>query len=214
MFRGAKTFRPKKNFKEGTLRYELHKKASASLNAGMDLKGCVQLPEGEDLNEWLAMHVVDFFNRINLIYGTVCDDCTDESCPVMSGGPQYEYAWKDDVHYKKPTVVSAPKYITLLMEWIETLINDEKVFPPEAHIPFPKNFHKIVQQIFKRLFRVFVHVYYHHFDRLTTIGAEAHINTCYKHFYYFVRTFDLVPEKELLPLRELTRQLLPKEDAL
>ena len=29
--------------------------------------------QGEDFNDWLAVHVVDFFNRINLIYGTVCE---------------------------------------------------------------------------------------------------------------------------------------------
>ena len=33
----------------------------------------VKLPKGEDFNDWLAVHVVDFFNRINLIYGTVCE---------------------------------------------------------------------------------------------------------------------------------------------
>ena len=32
--------------------------------------------------------VVDFFNRVNLIYGTVSEFCTAESCPVMSGGPK------------------------------------------------------------------------------------------------------------------------------
>ena len=36
----------------------------------------VKLPKGEDFNDWLAVHVVDFFNRINLIYGTV--SCTVE----------------------------------------------------------------------------------------------------------------------------------------
>ena len=33
--------------------------------------------------------VVDFFNRLNLIYGAVSEFCTDISCPVMSGGPKY-----------------------------------------------------------------------------------------------------------------------------
>jgi len=30
--------------------------------------------------------VVDFFNRINVIYGVVSEFCTDETCPTMSGG--------------------------------------------------------------------------------------------------------------------------------
>lgn len=213
MFKGlsGKTFRPKKKFVEGTLRYELHKKAAASLNAGMDLEKAVVLPPGEDLNEWLAMHVVDFFNRINLIYGTVCDFCDEASCPKMSGGPQYEYHWQDgSKEYKKPTLLSAPKYIALLMDWVETLINDEELFPPQPDIPFPKTFQPTVKQIFRRLFRVFVHVYYHHFDRLTQIGAEAHINTCFKHFYYFVRQFKLIDPKEIDPLKDLIKQLCPE----
>ena len=37
----------------------------------------------------LYIIVVDFFNRINLIYGTVSDHCTDATCPIMSGGPKY-----------------------------------------------------------------------------------------------------------------------------
>eukprot|EP00049_Salpingoeca_infusionum_P026453 m.25746 g.25746 ORF g.25746 m.25746 type:complete len:238 (+) comp8759_c0_seq3:96-809(+) len=204
-----KTFRPKKTFKEGSIRFELHKQASASLNAGLDLKQCVQLPEGEDLNEWLAMNAVDFFNKINLVYGTVCDFCTEESCPTMSGGPQYEYHWKDDGDYKKPTALPAPRYITLLMEWVEGIVNDESIFPPDADTPFPKHFPKVVQQMFRRLFRVFVHIYYHHFERVTQIGAEAHMNTCYKHFYYFVTTFNLIPAKELEPLKELSKRLVP-----
>ena len=30
--------------------------------------------------------VVDFFNRINVIYGVLTEYCTPESCPTMSGG--------------------------------------------------------------------------------------------------------------------------------
>lgn len=29
---------------------------------------------------------------------------------------------------------------------------------------------------------------------------EAHVNACYKHFYYFVREFSLVETKEFEPL--------------
>ncbi|KAG8234966.1 hypothetical protein J437_LFUL010308 [Ladona fulva] len=36
---------------------------------------------------------------------------------------------------------------------------------------------------------------------------EAHVNTCYKHFYYFVKEFDLVSSKELEPLQEMTARI-------
>lgn len=129
VFNKDKTFRPKRKFEPGTQRFELHKRAQASLNSGVDLKAAVQLPSGEDQNDWVAVHVVDFFNRINLIYGTICEFCTERTCPVMSGGPKYEYRWQDDMKYKKPTALPAPQYMNLLMDWIEVQINNEDIFP-------------------------------------------------------------------------------------
>ena len=62
-FDKGKTFRPRRHHKAGTKRYELHKYAQATLGAG-NLHDAVTLPEGEDLNEWLAVNVVDFFNEM------------------------------------------------------------------------------------------------------------------------------------------------------
>lgn len=42
---------------------------------------------------------------------------------------RYEYHWCDGVNYKKPTALPAPQYIALLMEWVESQINDESLFP-------------------------------------------------------------------------------------
>ncbi|KAK1787659.1 hypothetical protein P4O66_016152, partial [Electrophorus voltai] len=224
VFNKDKTFRPKRRFEPGTQRFELHKRAQASLHSGVDLRAAVQLPPGEDPNDWVAVHLVDFFNRINLIYGTVCEFCTEKSCPVMSGGPRYEYRWQDEHKYKKPTALPAPQYMNLLMDWIEMQINNEDIFPTSVAlfrwhgagaripngaglvhrkitgIPFPKNFIQICKKILCRLFRVFVHVYIHHFDRIILMGAEAHVNTCYKHFYYFCTELNLIDRKELEPL--------------
>ncbi|XP_014727514.1 PREDICTED: MOB kinase activator 3C isoform X2 [Sturnus vulgaris] len=129
VFNKDKTFRPRKKFEPGTQRFELYKKAQASLKSGLDLKAVVQLPPGESINDWIAVHVVDFFNRINLIYGTMSEYCTERSCPIMSGGLKYEYRWQDDSKYKKPTKLSAPQYMCMLMDWIEMLINNEDIFP-------------------------------------------------------------------------------------
>jgi len=209
IFDKDKTFRPKKKFEAGSLRHELHKKAKASLGAGDQLKTSVKLPPGEEENEWIAVHVVDFFNRINLIYGTLSDFCTTKSCPKMTAGSKYEYFWKDesDPKFKVATSVSTPEYVDLLMTWVEKLINDPDVFPPEVGKPFPKEFKNICRNIFKRLTRVFCHVYIHHFDKIQEIKAEPHINACFKHFYYFTLEFDMVDKKEFQPLEEMIKNL-------
>ncbi|XP_070795680.1 MOB kinase activator 3C isoform X1 [Pituophis catenifer annectens] len=207
VFNKDKTFRPRKKFEPGTQRFELYKKAQASLKSGLDLKTVVQLPPGENINDWIAVHLVDFFNRINLIYGTISEFCTEKSCPIMSGGLKYEYRWQDDYRFKRPTKLSAPHYMCMLMDWIETLINNENIFPTRIGVPFPKNFQQVCTKILTRLFRVFVHVYIHHFDSIIGIGAEAHVNTCYKHFYYFINEFSLVDQRELEPLMELSNEV-------
>ena len=32
---------------------------------------------------------IDFFNQVNLLYGSVAEFCTAQTCPVMSAGPKY-----------------------------------------------------------------------------------------------------------------------------
>uniref|UniRef100_A0A1I8EBS3 Mob1/phocein family protein n=1 Tax=Wuchereria bancrofti TaxID=6293 RepID=A0A1I8EBS3_WUCBA len=237
-----KTFRPKKKFPVGTLRYNLHKQAQATLHSGLDLKAAVRLPPNENFEDWLAVHTVDFFNRINLLYGIISDVCAAKSCPTMSGGSRYEYLWQDGVSYKKPTRLPAPEYIYLLMDWIEIRINNETIFPSNtalrsgynsddsyfAEVPFPRDFRQTCKKILTRLFRVFVHIYIHHFDRLTQLGAvssfstvpkiytqyliyhtnEPHANTLYKHFYYFITEHQMVSPRELDALKEMTERLI------
>lgn len=136
------------------------------------------------------MHlVVDFFNRINLIYGTISEYCDSASCPTMSGGARFEYLWADGEKYKKPTVLPAPQYVTLLMDWIEAQINNETIFPVSTDVPFPKTFVPLCRKILTRLFRVFVHVYIHHFDRIVAIGAVSNFNDLIGIYHSFCNTF-------------------------
>lgn len=147
MFKGfpgldkARTFRPKRNHRVGTKRYELHKYAQATLGTG-NLHEAVTLPEGEDLHEWLAVNTVDFFNEINLLYGVIAEFCTDAACPVMCAGPKYEYMWADGLTVKKPMAVSAPRYVDFLMTWVQNQLDDEKLFPTQigARWPPPRAF--------------------------------------------------------------------------
>lgn len=65
----------------------------------------MRLPEGEDLSEWLAVHgvlchigssmvdqplalvVVDFFNHLNMLYGTITEFCTPQEVRISI--PEY-----------------------------------------------------------------------------------------------------------------------------
>jgi len=64
----------------------------------------------------------------------------------------------------------------------------------------------------KRLFRVYAHIYLEHFKHIEQLQAEAHLNTSFKHFIYFVQEHDLVPEKELVPLADLIKSMKSRDE--
>jgi MOB kinase activator 1 len=63
------------------------------------------------------------------------------------------YLWADGDKVKKPIDCSAPKYIDYLMTWVQSLLDNEEVFPARVDQHFPKNYHSVVCDIFRKLFR-------------------------------------------------------------
>ena len=205
--------KPKKKIEKNSRGYGLKQIAKMTLGSG-NLEIAVELPEGEDLNEWLAVNTIEFYNDskyisnnlVNLLYGMLVEFCTPESCPVMSAGPKYEYLWADGQNVKTPLKVSASEYIEYLMTWVENQLNNETIFPSIIGVSFPKNFVQIIKVIFKRLFRVYAHIYFTHFPHIVMLGCQYHLNTCFKHFIFFIDKFNLVDCKELAPLAELIQK--------
>ncbi|GKA12602.1 MOB kinase activator-like 1A protein [Tanacetum coccineum] len=99
--------------------------------------------------------------------------------------PMQKEQWADGVTIKK--LISAPKYVDHLMEWIETQLDNESIFPQKLGAPFPQNFQDVVKTIFKQLFRVYAHIYHLHFQMIMSLKEEAHLNTyCGENFKTFV----------------------------
>jgi MOB kinase activator 1 len=42
---------------------------------------------------------------------------------------RYEYLWEDGQKYKRPTKLPAPEYVDALMNWAQSILDDEAVFP-------------------------------------------------------------------------------------
>ncbi|CAE8658913.1 unnamed protein product, partial [Polarella glacialis] len=128
----------------------------------MDLAAQVRLPSGASEEEWLALNTVDLFNELNLLAGAVQDLCTDQSCPVMSAGV-FTFAWADGDTVKTPQQLSAPKYMEALLVWVEKQLADETFLPVLPGQPFLPNFKKGIRTIYKRLFRIYAHIFHSHF---------------------------------------------------
>lgn len=187
--------------------------AETTLGSGA-LRQAVMLPEGEDLNEWIAVHIVDFYNQINMLYGTITEFCSPKTCPKMMATEEYEYLWQDGQKYKRPTSMSAPEYIENLMNWVQQYLENEAIFPTKIGLDFSKEAPQVFRNILKRLFRVYGHIYCHHFDEVEALGILPHLNTSLKHFILFSNQFNLIDQKEFAPLQELITLLLNDKQQL
>ncbi|EGW30523.1 uncharacterized protein SPAPADRAFT_63359 [Spathaspora passalidarum NRRL Y-27907] len=213
------------NTMSGTAGVSTHKDirnyAEQTLGSDNALIQAVKLPRDEDLNEWLAIHVVDFYNQINMLYGAITEFCSPATCPRMIATEEYEYLWQEtpmDQHRgdsnappsspRRPVSLPACEYIENLMNWVQGFFDNDNIFPSKIGAPFPQQFPSLVKTIFKRLFRIYAHIYCHHFHEISELGLQSHLNTSLKHYVLFANEFQLISRKDYGPLEDLVDTML------
>ncbi|KAI7834719.1 Mob1/phocein [Kickxella alabastrina] len=190
-----------------SVQYQLRQYAETTLGKA-SLHEAVLKPEGESLDEWVACHIVDFYNHINMLFMSISHHCTDETCPQMCAGEAYTYRWRDGAEYKEPTAVSANLYVKLLMKWIDGQLDDTRLFPVDLAVGFPLNFRTdVATQILKRMLRVYAHLYWHHYPQICQVGLATMLNTSFTHFTLFVTKYKLVNDTELQAVKDVIKIL-------
>ncbi len=187
-----------------------------------DLRQLVRLPPNADTYEWIALNTIHFTRMCISIfdsYSMLCSPSRNSACTTMSASDT-EYLWKDHDQYPKPTSVPASTYIKLALREAEVTTDNPAIFPIDENDPFPVVFMPKVREIFKRLFRMFAHLYYGHYAEIKTLAAggtvtgvdpsvtasrrissDKHLNSCFKHFILFALEFQLLDDATLNPLQ-------------
>ena len=70
-----------------------------------------------------------------------------------------------------------------------------------------------LRKVFCRMFRIYCHIYYGHFEHVRTLGAEPHLNTLFQSFVAFTEEHGLLVEVETKPLDVLIKKLRQKVTA-
>jgi MOB kinase activator 1 len=106
--------------------------------------------------------------------------------------------------------MSAPEYIEHLMAWIQSNVDNEAHFPSRIGVPFPKSFASLIRNMFKRLYRVYAHIYCHHYPVIIELGLEPHLNTSFKHYVLFIDEHGLASGSKDFwgPLGDLVESML------
>ena len=123
----------------------------------------------------------------------------------------------------------APAYIEQLMTWVQATIDNESVLPSKIGmlnlryitqtwvsqflgVPFPKSFPALVRQIFKRMYRVYAHIYCHHYPVIRELGLEPHLNTSFKQYVLFIDEHSLASGRDYWgPLGDLVDSMLKSD---
>jgi MOB kinase activator 1 len=66
--------------------------------------------------------------------------------------------------------------------------------------------------MFKRLYRVYAHIYCHHYHVILKLGLEPHLNTSFKHYVLFIDEHNLASGKDFWgPLGDLVESMLKSD---
>lgn len=79
-------------------------------------------------------------------------------------------------------------------------------------VPFPKSFPALIRQIFKRMYRVYAHIYCHHYPVIRELGLEPHLNTSFKQYVLFIDEHSLASGRDYWgPLGDLVDSMLKSD---
>ena len=178
----------------------LHDTAKSQLKNMPTVQQAVSCPTGAKSTDWITVHIIDFLNQLREIVSASSNICTHDTCPVMNAGSRYQYLWADE-EIVQPINCSAPVYAEFLFNWTESKLNgwsDE-----ELSIYFKET----ARTIFKRLFRIYAHMYYSHFKSMESRGQHVLLNRSFRHFIVFAKKHDLITSVDMKPLEVLIQKM-------
>ena len=185
-------------------------------------------------NRWIYEKALFYLEECRLLFESyslrscltrrISDHCTPQTCPEMTAGPHYTYLWTDEMH-RDPISVSlllscnrsCPPATTFQTRSSGSRTPFRERISAESRRclllasrrrdgRFPDDFLDVMKIAFKKLFRVYAHVYHHHLSEFVGDNAEVYLNTSFKYFGLFVREYNLISMKEEAPLRKLLQR--------
>ena len=81
-------------------------------------------------------------------------------------------------------------------------IDDQAIFPIHEDQQFTPAFLVAVKEMHKRMFRMFAHLYYAHYEQIKKMGSHRHLNSSFKHFILFAVEFQLLDAATMAPLQQ------------
>lgn len=85
---------------------------------------------------------------------------------------------------------------------------------------FPESFQNDIRNLYRQMFRCYAHLYHSHWlEPFYHISASKELNTCFIHFINVGKLFDLIDDKDIVPMQPLVdiwiaKGLLPQSESI
>mmetsp|Transcript_15602 Transcript_15602/g.19338 ORF Transcript_15602/g.19338 Transcript_15602/m.19338 type:complete len:285 (+) Transcript_15602:423-1277(+) len=168
------------------------------------LRNEVMLPEYEDLCEWYAANVEDFYLELYLLYELCREDASRFSNPGEGIPETFLNATNSKKLIADPKSCTSSVYVDSIFQWIEKTLES---LPEPGEQAFGEDFPILAKKMTNFLFRVFAIVYNNHYEILSILDAALQLNTTFKRFVFFAMEFDLLDQEEISVLQGTVNHL-------
>lgn len=150
----------------------------------------LRLPDGQDLGAWKIEHLRLFCMELNKLAVKLQDCCRPENCNQMTATEQWIFLC---AAHKQPNECSAIDYTRHTLDGASSLINNNKYFP--SRVTIKESSVAKLGSVCRRVYRIFSHAYYHHFQVFDEFERETHL--C-RRFSKFVTLYELMSKDSLI----------------
>lgn len=155
-----------------------------------DIDEILKLPEGQDLGAWKIEHLRLFCMQLNRLAAKLQECCQPDICNQMTATEQWIFLC---AAHKQPNECPAIDYTHHTLDGAASMLNSNKYFPSRVQIK-ESSVNKI-GSVCRRVYRIFSHAYYHHFQVFDEFEKETHL--C-KRFSKFVTIYELMQKDSLI----------------
>lgn len=155
-----------------------------------DIDEILKLPEGQELGAWKIEHLRLFCMQLNRLATKLQDCCQPETCNQMTATEQWIFLC---AAHKQPNECPAIDYTRHTLDGAASLLNSNKYFP--SRVTIKESSVAKLGSVCRRVYRIFSHAYYHHFQVFDQFEKETHL--C-KRFSKFVTIYQLMSKDTLI----------------
>lgn len=119
----------------------------------------------------------------------------------------FEYLWCDGITFVKPISIPARTYMKFCLLWTQKYLKDPEIVTSTPDASYPSDINTTWKMMYRRLLRVYAHLYVNHKEDFDKIGVLGLVIQCMmRRFILYGIESNLTRTKELEPVKKVLKR--------